>query len=352
MEFTREKTNISKGIAICLMFSHHLFAFNYRLLNGNSYVPLIPGFNTEFYIGKFGNICVAMFLFLSGYGLFLGWARSQQSSIRYSLTKLKNFYLTYWLYFLIFVPIGLIFFQEITFWNSNQIRFSRDVIVFLMNFSGWYYTYNGEWWFVRIFLIILLFLCPIYLKLAEKNLGLMVFLSLLLLSFGLRVYPWGEFGFTMWQVSFALGVVCAKLKFFSSRPIQYLDKLGWSWVMFGLFCCFLIGHLFRLRFGDFGVRYDFLILPFLIYFSVRAVTLARLHKIFTYLGEYSFPLWLVHSFFCYYYFQDIIYFPKWPLLVFMLLVTMSLLSVVVIEHFKKRISSQKMLWGLIPGISR
>jgi hypothetical protein len=172
------------------------------------------------------------------------------------------------------------------------------------------------------------------------------------MSFGLRVYPWGEFGFTIWQAPFALGVVCAKLKFFSSRPIQYLDKLGWSWVIFGLFCCFLIGHLFRLRFGDSGVRYDFLILPFLIYFSVRAFTIARLHKIFTYLGEYSFPLWLVHSFFCYYYFQDIIYFPKWSPLVFMLLVTMSLLSVVVIEHFKKRVSSQKMLWRLIPGISR
>jgi peptidoglycan/LPS O-acetylase OafA/YrhL len=56
-----------------------------------------------------------------------------------------------------------------------------------------------------------------------------------------------------------------------------------------------------------------------------------------YLGEYSFPLWLVHSFFCYYYFQDIIYFPKWSPFIFMLLITMSLLSVVGIEYSKKRI---------------
>jgi peptidoglycan/LPS O-acetylase OafA/YrhL len=77
------------------MFAHHLYAFNDRFLNGNSYVPFIPFFNAELYIGRLGSICVSMFLFLSGYGLFLGWVRSQQSSIRYSLAKLKDFYLTY-----------------------------------------------------------------------------------------------------------------------------------------------------------------------------------------------------------------------------------------------------------------
>ena len=206
-----------------------------------------------------------------------------------------------------------------------------------MNFLGWFSTYNQEWWFVRVFLITLLFLCPLYLKLAEKNLVLMILISLLLLTLGLRVYPWGEFGFALWQASFALGVVCAKLKFFSSRPIQYLDKFGWSWVMLSLFLCFIICLIFRLRFGDFGVRYDFFIVPFFIYFSVRAATILRLHNFLAYLGEYSFPLWLVHSFFCYYYFQDIIYFPKWSPFIFLLLITMSLLSVVGIESFKKRI---------------
>lgn len=31
MEFTKEKTNIAKGIAICLMLAFHLYAFEERL---------------------------------------------------------------------------------------------------------------------------------------------------------------------------------------------------------------------------------------------------------------------------------------------------------------------------------
>lgn len=339
MEFTREQTNIAKGVAISLMFAHHLYSFSDRLLNGNSYIPLIPLFNTELYIGLIGSICVSIFLFLSGYGLFLGWRRSQQSPIHYSLTKCKDFYLTYWLYFLIFVPIGFIFFKHKTFWDSAHLRYSGDVKTFLMNFLGWSSTYNEEWWFVRVFIITLFFLCPLYIKLTEKNITLMIFISLLLLALGSKVYPWGALGFTLWQASFALGVVCAKLKFFSSRPIQALDKLGWVWVIFGLFLCFIICLTFRLRFGVFGVKYDFLIVALFIYFSVRVVIILHLNKVFTYLGQYSFPLWLVHTFFCYYYFQDIVYFPRWSPFVFIFLTAMSLLSVLGIEHFKKIINN-------------
>jgi hypothetical protein len=58
MEFTKEETNIAKGAAIILMLVRHLFYFSDRILNGNSYIPLIPFLNLEVRIGFFGNICV------------------------------------------------------------------------------------------------------------------------------------------------------------------------------------------------------------------------------------------------------------------------------------------------------
>jgi uncharacterized membrane protein len=91
MEFTKEQTNNAKGVAICLMFAHHLYAFNNRLLNGNSYIPFIPSLNVEKQMGVFGSICVSMFLFLSGYGMFLGYLRSKKKVFNYSLIKLKDF---------------------------------------------------------------------------------------------------------------------------------------------------------------------------------------------------------------------------------------------------------------------
>jgi peptidoglycan/LPS O-acetylase OafA/YrhL len=342
MEFTKKQTSIAKGVAICLMFVHHLFNypdFSYRFWPGNSYTPLIYFFNLEAYLARFGDICVSIFLFLSGYGLFLGWTGSQHSPIRYSVNKIKDFYLTYWIYFLIFVPIGLLFFQKQTLWGSTQLRYSGDPITFLRNFLGWSSTYNAEWWFVRLFVLTLLFLCPVYLKLTEKYTVWIGVISLFLFVFALRfeVNPYlSKFNFIIWQTSFALGIICAKFNFFSSRFIRYLDKLGWIWVLSGLLLCVLIGLILR---SGVGIKYDFLIAPIFIYFSIRTVGMLQLNKLFAYLGQYSFPLWLVHSFFCYYYFQKFIFFPRWSPLIFLLLSTSSLLSILGIEQLRKLIKN-------------
>ena len=333
MEFTKERTNIAKGVAICLMFAHHLYAFNYRLLNGNSYIPVVPFIDIESYIGKFGNICVSMFLFLSAYGMYLGYLRSnKKTALHYALLKLKNFYLTYWLYFIIFVPIGIFFLRDVTFWDSNRVHYSAEPITILRNFIGWDSTYNAEWWFIQMFVMILLILFPLYAELAKKDIILILFTSLILFYFSSKVNPWGKYGFIFWQTSFAVGIVCSKLKFFSSSLVQHLDKYKWFHIVCGLLLCFLL----RFRFD--GADYDFLITPVFIYFSIRLVESLRLSTIFSYLGKYSFPLWLIHSFFCYYYFQDFIYFPKYSLLVFILLTISSLLSVLAIEYLFSHLS--------------
>lgn len=335
MEFTSEKTNIAKGIAICLMFFNHLFAFRDRLLHGNYYIPLIPFIDIEFYIAKFGNVCVSMFLFLSGYGMFLGYSRSGQCSLQYSLKKLKDFYLTYWTYFLIFVPIGLIFFKATTLWYSNTTRYSTDWYVFLENFLGWSSQYDSEWWFVRMFVFLLIFLCPIYLSLAKYRpvLLCLVSISLFVFSWVIKIDYVDEYGFLFWQICFSIGIVCARFKIYSSCIAQQLDRRRGLCCLLGLFlfCIFFI-----LR-ASFGPKLDFLFISIFIYFVIRIVDSFQLSKEIAYLGKYSFQLWLIHSFFCYYYFQDLIYFPRWSPLVFVTLTSTSLLSVLIIERLRKRL---------------
>lgn len=338
MNFSREQTNIAKGVAICLMFVHHLYGFNDRLLNGNYYIPTIPSLNLDWQLARVGNICVSIFLFLSGYGLFLGLTRAQQSPLRYSFAKLKDFYLTYWLYFVFFVPIGFLFFKNRTFWDSAELRYSGDIPTFLANFFGWSATYNQEWWFVRVFLITLL-LFPLYFKISEKKVFWMVLFSLFLLFLGftLKVDLWGTFGFLIWQASFVLGIVCAKLKFFSSPLVQHFDNLSWGWILLGFGLFLMSCLLLRWFFGANGMKLDFLIVPFFVYFSVQAIEVIRSSHLFAYLGKYSFQLWLVHSFFCYYYLQDLIYFPKWSPLIFLLLTALSLLSVLGVEYLRHQL---------------
>jgi peptidoglycan/LPS O-acetylase OafA/YrhL len=308
------------------MFSNHLYSFPDRFIHGNYYIPLIPSLDLEFYIGNFGSVCVSMFIFLSGYGMFLGYVRSRSNSWRYSIGKIVNFYLTYWLYFLIFVPIGLIFFKNETLWNSTEIRYTTDLFTLLTGFLGWSARYNSEWWFVRMFVSILLCLSPTYLMLGKRNPALLGAIAMILFSIAWALYIdyTSLFGFIFWQISFAVGILCARLKFFSSNFIEYFAGAKIIW----LYSVAIVFWILRFRLG---AKIDFLFMPVFVYLLVRAIEWCRFVKIFSTIGKYSFPIWLIHSFFCYYYFQDFIYAPRWSPLVFLLLAIVSLLVAIFIE---------------------
>ena len=59
-----------KAIAVLLMVFYHLFAFNNRISNVE-YISLsaLNGQPIEYYLSCIGEICVGMFVFLSGYRL-------------------------------------------------------------------------------------------------------------------------------------------------------------------------------------------------------------------------------------------------------------------------------------------
>jgi Acyltransferase family len=339
MEFTKEKTNIAKGVALCLMFTNHLYYFPDRLLNGNYYIPLIPGFDLDFYVGNFGSICVSMFIFLSGYGMFLGYARSGKNPWQYSLKKLKDFYIIYWIYFLIFVPIGLVFFKQEHLWSSPELRYSSDLLIFLQGFLGWSARYNSEWWFVRIFILLLLCLSPLYLALGKQQpllLGI-VAMSLFTIAWTLKLEYVGTLGFMFWQISFAMGILCARARFFNSNFIKYFTGSKLIWL------CLLVFVFGAARFR-LGAKIDFLFVPTFVYLVVRIVELLDFSVGFNWIGKYSFQIWLTHSFFCYYYFQDFIYFPRWSPLIFGLLLSTSMLSAIVIENLRFQVKAKVLTW--------
>ena len=59
-------------------------------------------------------------------------------------------------------------------------------------------------------------------------------------------------------------------------------------------------------------------------------------RILGYLGDYSMIVWLSHTFFCYYLFHDVIYGFKYPLVIFMVLMVISLLVGGIIRYLAKK----------------
>ena len=93
---TKEDTSILKGFAICGMLCWHLF------YGGN---PVGRQFSelTRF-IGIVGDVCVSLFLFISGYGMSYTLNKVDSSGgdlFKEVLLRLIKFYFSYWPVFLV-----------------------------------------------------------------------------------------------------------------------------------------------------------------------------------------------------------------------------------------------------------
>ena len=166
-------TNILKGVGLLLLLAHHLFYVQTGLYDdihiaGDHY--LVQD------IGKWCKVCVAIFVFLSGYGLTIGTMKTN------GITDVKQFYwhrftkllMNYWFIWLCFVPVGLFVFDQ-SFQNAYQTLVIPKLILDffgVINCFGWL-GYNGTWWFYSC-IIVLYLAYPWLYKLMERNLWMLL----------------------------------------------------------------------------------------------------------------------------------------------------------------------------------
>lgn len=314
--FTKSESRIAKGVAILLMLYHHLFANNRLPKTYTSLLSKSP-INLVSILSDFGNICVSIFVILTGIGLF--YISQKKDYKKWCLHHVLSFIVHYWFVFILFVPIGFLFFNRPFFWKE-----------LLKNFFFLSYSYNLEWWFLRVYLEILLvspwMICSI--KKAPK----LSFIASLFLSFvGYLLHEsnlyqelfFKEFStLFLWQLMFFIGYYIAYYQVF--EHISYvINRFGLNtwWFSFTvlIFCIFI-------RQGTYitSKLKDPLLAPIFLLFSVCLIKQLRLNSLFSYLGKHSFNIWLIHTFFCYYYTAPLILLPRVSILIFIWLVVLSL----------------------------
>lgn len=142
--FSKKHTTIAKGFAMILMLFDHLFWLN----NGNyiSVFPLLPdGSNVEYAIGSIGNICVAMFLTLSGYGMYCVVKTKDTYTFKEALIRIRNIWINYALITIMFIIIDLIF-----------GKITIDPVKMLLNLLVLDFSYNNYAWFMITYIVIML----------------------------------------------------------------------------------------------------------------------------------------------------------------------------------------------------
>lgn len=350
-EFTKAHTQIAKGIAITLMMIHHLFRFPDRI-EKVSYISILPlgNLRLEYLLGDFGNICIAMYLFLSGYGLYMSSIKKESFSIKDSWGKIIKFLLNYWVAFIIFVPIGLI-------WFSDSARYHFNIISFLANFTTLSSSYNSEWWVVRLYIELLL-LFPLIKRILKRGIIvatvtsfgfyivaiMMELIPVILprLSFLKKSFIYGDIrNILFWQITFCIGCIIAKYKLFS----QINKWIAGRKVDRGVFYLAMILGIIGIRIGcSFAFEIigkgnptyvDFILAPIFILISTNFVYKTKSKKMFSILGVHSTNMWLTHTFFCYYYFQSVVFMPKFSILILIWLGLLSLASSIFINFIMK-----------------
>lgn len=313
-------TNVLKGLAICLMLIHHLFWIRNGLYDdiqiGNLFLVNV--------IGQMAKVCVAIFVFLSGYGLVIQSEKrgSQVSLSSFYIHRFKKLFLNYWFIWLIFVPISYFCF-DMTFYKIYHTNIGWHLFADILGlhnliFQGTY-CYNPTWWFYSC-IITLYLLYPLMYYMMKRDLLTLLLLTLIL---SLLPIPFIE-AIKFYIIAFALGMCMVNSEIPS--PIRRI-----RWLMVLLMLLYAVGRLF--------CCYPYLIDSLLTLFIVRLYKSVNWPKkiisIMAFLGKHSMNIFLFHTFIFYFWFQNIIYASRNPIFIFFTLLAICIPISIVLEWMKR-----------------
>lgn len=356
--FTREDTKAVKGIAIILMLLHHLAGFPDRVPVGfEGFSSLWSPFVDRGYLSAIAaasKICVAIFFFLGGYGLYK--RLSQGSSV---VDIAVSLYRRYWRVFIIFVPIAYIFFSR-TGADINplathyEITSVKDFITeIISNLSGYSSSINKEWWFFFTYLCLIPLGCLLCMF-TEKNNSFLkdIFIVFIIDIFSYNVFPNmanttlfaginGNFYFKTFFLlpsqisSFFAGIVFAKYDMLSRIKDKISSLRFKALISLAAMAVVMWGRMFIVGAGaDIIYTSVFSVCAAVLFDSVRL-----LKKPFVFFGKHSANMWYIHTFYCYYFLEatKIVYCTRSVFLDLLILIGMCLISSVLLEFLYKQL---------------
>lgn len=355
--FTRTDTKIMKGVAILLMLMHHLWGFPERQ-PGGAYAIQSPVFSQvlgkEWFaaVGQFGKICLPVFMFLTGYGMYRQYESGKLSVER----KIGRFYISYWKTASVMLAAAFLFFRSQEQLISGKRDFSRlyssvhqkDLAMTLIGFSK---KYNLEWWYVGCFVIAVLF-GYLYILLTRKlhNGYIELFIGFMICLTAYQILPMlKDVPSFAWMKEDALynfylkqgcvGEIYAGITFARYHALDRAMTAVMSWNVPSRIAFSLAGGLviFNLRaMNDRYQQYFYILTPAFVIVSMNLIRLIRfLDRPLAFLGAHSENLWLTHSFFCYYFsfFVKIVYASGNAFADLAVLLALSLAASLLIEAF-------------------
>lgn len=339
MELTRNQIKITKGVAILFMLLLHLFCTkNYEgLYSPILFIGQVP---LMYYLALFGDCCVAIYCFCSGYGLLISYKNNKDKYIKNNLTRMFKLYINYWIILFIFVLIiGPLM--------GMGDSYPGSLKKFLLSFIAIEPAYNGAWWFLTTYIILVL-ISPIINKFVIKynKIGIIVLSFMFYLVAYIQrirgiivlnneILEWGISQIALIgtsQFPFIVGAIFAKDKIYS-KLFNIVNKIRYK----NILCIFIIVGMVVAH----GIVQSLFVAVFTGVVFICVFNLMDkpkwVNNLLDYLGNHSTNMWLIHMFFYSIYFRKLIHGAKYGVIIFLWLVVLCVASSYVINIIYKPI---------------
>ena len=345
--FTKREADICKGIAICMMLFHHLFN-DYEEYAGFTviYAPFSGERITFFALVL--KICVAIFVFISGYGLAATYSRqfankqkTKSEVAQFVWSKYWKLMTTYWFAFAITLlcqPLGRTIFDA---YGNNIKEIILYMFIDIMGLADLFSTptLNPTWWYMSMAIAIIVII-PFIMYLVEKFTAIMVLVLFVILTQGNALNSVLNF----YLFSVVLGVVS-----YETRLFDKINQIGKrSRFKFGLTVLvevFLLLVLLSLRtnYNFNGIVDGLLALDLAVLVCAVVGKIPLVSKGLKLLGENSANIFLLHNQLYSFYFLAFFYSFKYWFLIFGVLTGVSLIVSYGVDWLKNKIGYAKMM---------
>lgn len=315
---TKQDAKMSQGLAILAMVLLHLFCrYDLSMYNVHLFVGTTP---LLYYIGLFGDICVPIYCFSSGYAQIALWNKEQGAYNNNRIKRLRSFLCHFWLVVCCFSIVGLV---------SGSSVIPGSVHAFLGNILLYHLSYNGAWWFVPTYGFLIL-LSPAFIFAVKRANPLLMIIGS------------GSIYFVAYILYFnyELTITNKILEWMFEQSLLW-GRSQFSFVV-GIYFyhCNVIGRIHSIFKNELLRKGIIVILPvmvFVVHCFVQSliiapitgiVTLTSFHlwnkpvwikKIFLFFGRHSTNIWLTHMFFYLILFTGLVYVVREPVAVYLFL---------------------------------
>lgn len=332
-KFTKEQSLVVKGVAIMLLLLYHLFhekaVLNEMMVN---YAPFSESAFLQF--AGFGNICVAVFVFLTAYGISLDVFKEEKYTIKGIYNKsAKRFGKMMLNFFLVYVTMNLLCIGHLNYGSlyGNGKQGLLQMFCDAIGFSTILGTpiLNGTWWYMKL-AYIFIFLVPL-LAIVTKKVGK----TALLLGFFLPFVVQMDSDVERYFFVSVVGVVAAHENWLEKIMNLKIHPIVWWLVALpGSVLCILIRQNAVVK--DFYWNYIDAVIAFVIV-CITITTVGRVpivNSILGFLGKHSMNIFLAHTFFYMIVWRKYVYYFEYAIVTFIILLGVSLLYSVVLEWIK------------------